>query len=153
MCHASERPQLWWHKISIQTFCLQQMGQTKEAMAGRWAVELQTSKQATVGGVTVIHNDPAPMKNLCPHWVLLACHRSLTPVTKTTRYTLTTTAGIHTKTQRRVPLHICLCSVFHFYNKFKLMPQFLCGKTVNIWEKKKFTAWAMTLVNLSSLLQ
>lgn len=53
-------------KLGIQAFCLEQMGQTKRAMTALRAVELQNLKQATVGGVTLTHNDPAPMKNLSP---------------------------------------------------------------------------------------
>lgn len=50
-------------KPSIQAFCLGQMGQTKRAMTELWVVQQQSIKQATVGGVAVIHNDAAPMKN------------------------------------------------------------------------------------------
>lgn len=46
------------------------MGQTKRGMAGLRVVGQQNVKQATVGGVTVIHNDAAPIKNLYLHFVL-----------------------------------------------------------------------------------
>lgn len=51
-------------KLGIQAFCLEQVGQTKRAMTALRVLELQNLKQATVGGVTLTHNDPAPMKNL-----------------------------------------------------------------------------------------
>lgn len=53
-------------KLTIQAFCLEQMGQTKRAMAALRVVEPQNLKQATVGGVILIHNDPAPTKNWSP---------------------------------------------------------------------------------------
>lgn len=42
------------------------MGQTKRATTGLRLVKLQNLKQATEGGVIVIPNDPAPIKNLSP---------------------------------------------------------------------------------------
>lgn len=54
-------------KLTIQAFCLEQMGQTKRAMTTLRPVELQNLKQAMVGGVILIHNDPAaPTKNWSP---------------------------------------------------------------------------------------
>lgn len=48
-------------KLGIQAFCLEQVGQTKRAMTALRVLELQNLKQATVGGVTLTHNDPAPI--------------------------------------------------------------------------------------------
>lgn len=48
-------------KLGIQAFCLEQVGQTKRAMTALRVLELQNLKQATVGGVTLAHNDPAPI--------------------------------------------------------------------------------------------